>query len=70
MDFQEEIKPDGSIKRYKAQLVVKGYKELIDFDYFDTYAPMMRISAIVLLIDLTTIKKIDHISNGYKFCFP
>ena len=31
------MKVDGSIEKYKARLVIKGYKQTESLDYFDTF---------------------------------
>lgn len=49
------MKSDGSIDKYKARLVAKGYKQQKDIDYFDTFAPITRISSIRVLIALASI---------------
>ena len=40
------MKPDGLIDKYKARLVVKGFKQKEGIDYFDTYAPVERLTKI------------------------
>ena len=44
------MRADGSIDKYKARLVVKGYKQTKGLDYFDTYAPVSRKMSIRLII--------------------
>ena len=44
--FKKKMKADGSIDKYKAKLVIKGYKKKKGFDYFDTYSLVTRISSI------------------------
>ena len=36
--FKKKMKADGSIDKYKARLVIKGYRQKKDLDYFDTYS--------------------------------
>jgi len=45
-DFKKKYHPDGSIDKYKARLVAKGITQKPNIDYFDTFAPMTRISSI------------------------
>jgi hypothetical protein len=36
--FKKKMKSDGSIDKYKARLVVKGFRQSKSIDYFDIYA--------------------------------
>ena len=49
-----EIKsgPDGD-KRYKARYVAKGYSQVENVDYFETYAPTARITSIRMLMQIS-----------------
>ena len=44
--FKRKLKADGSIDKYKARPVVKGYKQKEGVDYFDTYSHVTRITSI------------------------
>ncbi|GKC72284.1 zinc finger, CCHC-type containing protein, partial [Tanacetum coccineum] len=51
--FKRKLKVDGTIEKFKARLVIQGFKQKSGKDYFDTYAPVARISTIRLLIAMT-----------------
>nr|GEX69899.1 zinc finger, CCHC-type [Tanacetum cinerariifolium] len=53
--FKRKLKVDGTVEKFKARLVIHGFKQKSMIDYFDTYAPVIRISTIRLLIAMTLI---------------
>ncbi|GJZ06505.1 zinc finger, CCHC-type containing protein, partial [Tanacetum coccineum] len=53
--FKRKLKVDGTIEKFKERLVIYGFKQKSRIDYFDTYAPVTRISTIRLLIAMTLI---------------
>ena len=53
--FKRKMKVDGTIEKFKARLVIQGFRQKSGIDYFDTYAPVARISTIRLLIALASI---------------
>ncbi|GKE83615.1 zinc finger, CCHC-type containing protein, partial [Tanacetum coccineum] len=62
--FKRKLKVDGTIEKFKARLVIQGFKQKSRIDYFDTYAPMTRISTIRLLIAMASISESDYSSDG------
>ena len=42
--FKRTLTPYGSIEKYKTHLVGKGFKQKKGVYYFDTFAPVTRIS--------------------------
>ena len=53
--FKTKLKANESIDKYKARLVVKGYKQKEGLDYFDTYSPVTRITSIQILIAIAAL---------------
>lgn len=54
--FRIKRKPNGTIKRYKARLVTKGFHRKHGVDFHDTFSPMVKpvTIRIVLTMALST----------------
>ena len=57
--FKRKLKADRSIDKYKARLVVKGYKQKEGVDYFDPYSLVTRITPIQMLIAITALHNLE-----------
>ncbi|GJX62480.1 zinc finger, CCHC-type containing protein [Tanacetum coccineum] len=55
MDLQRKLKVDGTIEKFRARLVIQGFKQKSGINYFDTYALVALISTIRLLIAIASI---------------
>ena len=57
--FKKKLKADGSVDKYKSRLVIKGFRQKEDLDYFDTYSPVTRITSIRMLIAIASILNLE-----------
>nr|GEW23088.1 hypothetical protein [Tanacetum cinerariifolium] len=53
--FKRKMKVNGIVDKFKARLVIQGFRQKEGIDYFDTYAPVARITTIRLLLALAAI---------------
>ena len=67
--FKRELKDDGTIDKYKARIVVKGFRQKEGLDYFDTYSPVTRITSIRLLIALAAVYDLQIHQMDVKTAF-
>ena len=63
------MKPDGSIDKYKARLVVQGFRQKEDLDYFNTCSPITRITSIRMLIAIASIHDMEIHQMDVKTAF-
>nr|GEV47914.1 zinc finger, CCHC-type [Tanacetum cinerariifolium] len=58
--FKRKMKVDGTIDKFKARLSIQGFRQKEGVDYFDTYAPVARITTIRLLALAVTHNIVIH----------
>ena len=54
--YRTKLNPDGSVNKYKARLVVKGYAQMFGVDFSETFAPVARLDTIRMLLALAAQK--------------
>ena len=57
--FKKKRKVEGSIDKYKARLMIKGYKQTEDLDYFDTYSPVTIINSMRMVLAIATLRNLQ-----------
>ena len=50
--YSLKYNPDGSIARYKARLVARGFSQAYCLDYHETFSPVARLSSIRVLFSI------------------
>ena len=52
--FKKKLNPRGKVKKYKAQLVAKGYSHVEGIDFGDIFSPVAKLTSIRFLLSLAT----------------
>lgn len=54
--FKIKYNPDGTVERYKARLVIKGFHQKEGLDYKHTFAPVVKLATVRVIIAIATAK--------------
>ncbi|XP_044482003.1 uncharacterized mitochondrial protein AtMg00810-like [Mangifera indica] len=67
--YRVKINPNGSVKQLKARLVMKGYSQMANIDYTETFAPVARLDTKRLPIALAAQRQweISHLDVKSTF---
>nr|GEV55118.1 zinc finger, CCHC-type [Tanacetum cinerariifolium] len=56
--FKRKMKVNRIVDKFKARLVIQGFRQKEWIDYFDTFAPVARITTIKLMLALAAIQNL------------
>jgi hypothetical protein len=67
--FKRKLKVDGSIDRYKARFLAKGYSQVHGLDYHETFSLVVKIASIKILLALLSNKNYEVHQMDVKTTF-
>jgi hypothetical protein len=67
--FTVKYKSHGSLERYEARLVAKGFTQTYGIDYLETFAPVAKLNSVRVLLSLVAnrdwpLQQLD-VKNAY-----
>lgn len=67
--FKVKENPDGTIERFKARLVVRGFTQQYGIDYEETFSPVVKYTSVRLILALAASHKMKLIQFDIKTAF-
>jgi hypothetical protein len=50
--FRHKLKPDGSLDRYKARWVLRGFTQRAGVDYGETFSPVVKLATVQTVLSI------------------
>lgn len=67
--FKKKENPDGSLDRFKARLVVRGFDQVFGIDYNETFSPVVKHTSIRTIFALAAIRNMKMKQFDVKTAF-
>ena len=61
--YKVKLKSDGSLERFKARLVIRGFTQQYGIDYQEVFSPMVKMAIIRSIIAIAASKGWNFIST-------
>lgn len=70
--FKRKLNSDGSLERYQARLVAKGFAQIAGLDFFETTAPVAKMSSVRIYLPLAANEdlQVHHVDVTMAFLIP
>ena len=67
--YKTKYASDGSVERFKARLVSKGFSQVEGIDYNETFSPIAKMSSILLFLSLASLHNWEVHQMDFKYAF-
>ena len=67
--FTVKTHPDGTLERFKARLIARGFSQIQGEDYFDTFALTVRMDTLRIFFALVALEDLEYYHFDIKNAF-
>ena len=68
--YKVKTRTNGSVERYKAHLIARGFSQQYGLDYDETFSPVAKITSVCVLLALAVskswkLRQMDDVKNAF-----